>query len=94
MTYAPVVPFESSPLDAKSLAEIATASGGGATAAVGYAATGDLLVLLVVPAAIILCGAARGVGQALNIGLRYHLLRQMGVPDPGEPDQAIADEPE
>jgi hypothetical protein len=81
LTYAPVVPFESSLLSAKSLADLATA-GGGVGAAAGAYATGDLLLLLVVPAGIIICGAARGVGEALRIGLRVKLLNLMGVEDP------------
>lgn len=85
VTYVPVIPFESSPLGAKSLAELATASGS-VGAAVGYSATGDLLVLLLVPAGIIVCGAARGIGDALRIGLRSKLLRLMGVDDPERND--------
>ena len=54
-----------------------------ATASAGivflYAATGDPLVLIVVPAGIILCGAALGVAEALRRGLRVKLLDLFGV---------------
>lgn len=89
LAYSPVVPFESSPLGPKALSELATA-GGGVGAALGAYATGDPLLLLVVPAGIIVCGAARGVADALRIGLRSKLLELMGVEDPdrdaSEPD--------
>jgi hypothetical protein len=49
---------------------------------VGFAA-GHPVMLLVVPAGIILCGAATGIAQALQIGLRTHLLRVMGIEDDG-----------
>lgn len=88
VTYAPVIPFESSPLSGKSLAELATTGGGSVGAAIGFAQTGDLIVLLIVPAGIIVCGAARGVGEALRIGLRSKLLARMGVDDPELPAEA------
>jgi hypothetical protein len=78
LTYARVVPFESSPLDAKSLSELIT--GGGASAALAYI-TGHPLLALVVPGGIIVCGAARGIAEALRIGLRSKLLGLMGVHD-------------
>jgi hypothetical protein len=37
------------------------------------------ILLLLVPAGIILCGAATGIAQALRIGLCTHLLRLMGI---------------
>ncbi len=58
LTFAPVVPFEASPLGGKAIAEIVTAAGGSAGGAVGFAATGEPLLLIVVPAGIVLCGAA------------------------------------
>lgn len=85
LAYAPVVPFESSPLGPKALSELATA-GGGVGAAVGAYATGHPLLLLVVPAGIIVCGAARGISEALRIGLRARLLDLMGVEDPEQRD--------
>ena len=82
LAYAPVIPFESSPLANRSLAEILTTSGGTATAAAGYYATGDLLVVLAVPVGIIVLGAAQGVSEGLRIGLRSKVLAFMGVEDP------------
>lgn len=81
LAYSPVIPFEESPLQSKSLAEILAATGG--TGAVVGFAVGHPVLLLVVPAGIILCGAATGIAQALRIGLRAHILRLMGVEDPG-----------
>lgn len=91
LAYAPLVPFESSPLSAKALSDLA-AAGGGIGAAVGAYATGDPLVLLAVPAGIVVCGAAHGLAEALRIGLRARLLRLMGVDDPST-DQRESEPP-
>jgi hypothetical protein len=80
LTYSPVIPFGSSPLQGKALSELVTA--GGVGAAVGAFASDHPLLLLAVPAGIIVCGAARGVADALRIGLRSKLLELMGVEDP------------
>jgi len=84
LAFSPVVPFESSPVTSKSLGDLA-AAGGGIGGAIGAYATGHPLLLLAVPAGIIVCGAARGVSQALEIGLRAKLLGLMNVEDPGAP---------
>ena len=42
-------------------------------------AAGRPILLVVVPAGIIICGAATGIAQALQIGLRTHILRLMGI---------------
>ena len=89
LAYARVVPFEASPLTPKSLSDLA-AAGGGIGGALGAYVTGDPLLLLTIPTGIIVCGAARGVGQALEIGLRAKLLGLMNVDDP---DNAPNDEP-
>ncbi len=81
LAYAPLVPFESSPLAPRALSDLA-AAGGGIGAAVGAYATGDSLLLLAVPAGIVVCGAAHGLAEALRIGLRAKLLHLMGVDDP------------
>lgn len=91
LAYSPVVPFESSPLTRKSLSDLA-AAGGGLGGALGAYVTGDPLLLLTIPTGVILCGAARGVSQALEIGLRSKLLDLMGVEDP-EASKAPEDEP-
>jgi hypothetical protein len=82
IAYAPLVPFESSPLRGRSLAEIIAASGTAGAAVVGYHATGDPLMILKVPAGLIIAGAALGIAEALRIGLRAKVLGLMGVPDP------------
>jgi hypothetical protein len=88
LAYAQVVPFENSPLTPKSLSDLA-AAGGGLGGALGAYVTGDPLLLLAIPTGIIVCGAARGVSQALEIGLRSKLLNLMNVSDPN----ASTDEP-
>jgi hypothetical protein len=86
LAYAQVVPFESSPLTPKSLSDLA-AAGGGIGGALGAYVTGDPLLLLTIPTGIIVCGAARGVSQALEIGLRSKLLDLMHVEDPSAPTE-------
>jgi hypothetical protein len=81
VTYAPVVCFEQSPVSGKSLAELVTTASG-VSGAVGFLQTDNWLLLLIVPGGIIICGAARGISEALRIGLRTRLLRWMGVDDP------------
>jgi hypothetical protein len=90
--YAPVIPFESSPLGAKSLADLVTA-GGGVGAALGSYATGDPILLVVAAGGVIVCGAARGISDALRIGLRARILELMGVDDP-ERQGARDDDPD
>jgi len=55
LTRSDVIPFESSPLSSKSLAQV-SAMGEGAVTAIGTVATHDPLLLLAVPAGIIICG--------------------------------------
>jgi hypothetical protein len=81
--FTPIVPFESSPLGSKALVDLVTA-GGGAGAALGSYVTGDPILLIVAAGGIIVCGAARGISDALRIGLRARLLELMGVDDPGK----------
>jgi len=56
--------------------------GGAIGGALGAYITGEPLLLLTIPTGIIVCGAARGVSQALEIGLRSKLLGLMGVEVP------------
>lgn len=79
-----IVPFESSPLETKALIEIASSAG--ATAALGYFASEHPLILLTLPAGIVICGAAIGVGEALQQGLRAKILKLMGIRDPSKSD--------
>jgi hypothetical protein len=78
-----IIPFEASPLQTKSLVEITSTAG--ATAALGYFASEHPLILVTLPAGIIICGAALGVSEALQRGLRVKLLKLMGIRDPSEP---------
>jgi hypothetical protein len=70
-SYAEVIPFESSPLDAKSLASVVTsASGVGAGGYFGFlVAGGSPAAIITVPLGMIIGGAAAGVGRALEEGL-------------------------
>ena len=72
MSFERLIPFEESPLELESLAKLATtASGAGLGAYLGFVVFGaSPLLFIAVPAGIILCCAARGVGQGLEEGLR------------------------
>jgi hypothetical protein len=85
LAHETIIPFESSPLDAKSLTEIASATG--ATAALGYFGTDHPLILITLPAGIVICGAAIGVAEALRDGLRFKILKLLGLHDPSVPSQ-------
>lgn len=84
------IPFESSPLEGKTLTALVTATGS-AGAALGYAATSDPIVLVTVPAGIVIGGAALGVGAGLATGLadvvRQGVCRLMDVPGDEPPDR-------
>lgn len=81
VAFGDIVPFESSPLDARSLASIVTGSGVAAGAAVGFVVGAGVppLLLITVPAGMIICGAAAGIAAALDQGLKARLLRRLGV---------------
>lgn len=94
LAFEAVIPFESSPLGAKALATLVGATG--TTGAVlGYAATGEPLVLVTVPAGIVLAGAALGIGvgaaTGLAEGLHHQIARLMGVPDDRRPSDPTSD---
>src|SRR5262245_51923621 len=71
-----VVPVEHSPLKAEALATLVTkATGAGLGAFAGFVAFGaSPLLLVTVPAGMIICGAAKGVADALESGLRERLM--------------------
>jgi hypothetical protein len=77
IAYSEVVPFENSPLSGQALSKfVMTASGGALGAYAGFVAFGaSPLLLIVVPAGMILCGAAKGVADGLEQGLRERILR-------------------
>jgi hypothetical protein len=81
--FSKLIPFQESPIDLHSLAELAVkATGVGLGAYAGFVASGGTpLVLITVPAGMILCGAAAGFGRALEEGLRTRILSLMGVPE-------------
>lgn len=76
LAYANVIPFESSPLDAKSLASVVTsASGVGVGGYFGFVVSGGTPVAFItVPLGMIIGGAAAGVGRALEQGLYERVL--------------------
>lgn len=79
VTLEKLVPFEKSPLDAQSFANIATTASPWVVGAVmGFVAAGPTLPLLLVtvPLGIILCQTAKAVAE----GLEYQIRRLMGVP--------------
>jgi hypothetical protein len=71
-----IVPIEQSPLNAEALVTLVTkASGAGLGAFAGFVAFGaSPLLLITVPAGMIVCGAAKGIADALENGLRDRLL--------------------
>lgn len=76
LAFGNLILFRESPLDLHSLANIALkATGVGVGTYVGFVVSGGtLLALLTVPLGIIVCGAAMGVGKALEQGLNKRLL--------------------
>ncbi len=78
----PLIPFEESPLDFASIASLVSgASGVGIGAYVGFVVSGGTpLAIITVPGGMIIGGAAAGIGAALEKGLRYKILKAMGVP--------------
>jgi 4-hydroxybenzoate polyprenyltransferase len=76
-----VIPFEQSPLELQSLKDILIKGTGSAVGAyAGFVAAGSHpMVLVVVPAGIVLFGAAFGVAKALEDGLYEKLMGIMGV---------------
>ena len=76
ITCASVIPFEASPLSADSIGSIITkTSGTGMGAFVGYVLAGNTpMMLVLIPAGMILFGAAAGIASALEQGLRERIL--------------------
>lgn len=75
--YSDLVPFEQSPIDLESLGNLVVqASGAGIGAYAGFVIAGPTpLLLITIPAGMILCGAAKGIADALEQGLRERLIR-------------------
>jgi hypothetical protein len=70
-----VIPITQSPLGLESLARLVKLSTVGMGAAVGYMVVAYTpLLLITIPAGIIICGAAAGIGKALEEGLRKRML--------------------
>jgi hypothetical protein len=81
VAYAELIPFEGSLLRPHGLASIfASPSVLGIGALVGFVAAGGPtpLLLVTVPLGIVLVGAAKGIGEALETGLRGRILQAMG----------------
>ncbi|HEY8694269.1 MAG TPA: hypothetical protein VIR57_16190 [Chloroflexota bacterium] len=80
-----LIPFENSLLELSSLDQLikaASATGLGAYAAYQLV-NGSPLLAIALPAGVILMGAAKGVSQGLEEGLRLRLLEWMGVRNKG-----------
>ncbi|HET6505609.1 MAG TPA: hypothetical protein VFG42_02360 [Baekduia sp.] len=92
LAFEAIIPFESSPLGAKALASLIGATTGTTGAALGYAATGEPLVLVTVPAGIVIAGVALGIGvgtaTGLAEGIHHRITRLMGVPDLPQPPES------
>jgi len=72
-----LLPFEQSPLSLESLGKlVVSASGAGIGAYAGFVLAGPTpLLLITIPAGMIICGAAKGIADALEQGLRDRLVR-------------------
>lgn len=79
MAFDRIVPFEQSPLDMESLGKLViSATGAGVGAYAGFVlADSTPLLLITVPAGMIIFGAAKGVADALEQGLRERLLKYL-----------------
>jgi hypothetical protein len=79
LTFAPLVPFEQSPISLDSVASvISKASGVGLGAYAGFVVVvNSPLIFVTVPAGMIIFGAAHGVADALQKGLRDRVLKLM-----------------
>lgn len=80
LTFARVIPFEWSSLSADSLGNILTAQGHGDAGYMYYEETGTPILAIAIPAGIVLCGAASKVTEALQAGLRQHLVELINAP--------------
>lgn len=71
------IPFEMSPISLESIGKlVVSATGAGIGAYAGFVLAGSSPLLLVtIPAGMIICGAAKGIADALEQGLREKLLR-------------------
>jgi hypothetical protein len=74
LTFARVVPFEQPSLSADSLGNILTAQTHGEAGYMYHEATGTLLLAVVIPAGMVICGSALGMIRALESGLRQRLM--------------------
>ncbi|CEP35285.1 MULTISPECIES: hypothetical protein [unclassified Halomonas] len=75
VSMAAVFPFENSPLTAESIGSLLTKAGGcGAGTYIGFAVAGTTpLLFIAVPTGMIICGAAAGIAQGLEEGLRERI---------------------
>lgn len=75
LAFACDIPFENSPLSGETLIKLVTkATGAGIGAFAGFVAFGTSpFLLIMVPAGMVLCGAAKGIAEALESGLRERL---------------------
>lgn len=70
----PLIPFEESPLQALSLKDIVHATGVAVGAYVGFVVAGsNPLLFITVPAGMVICGAASGLGRGIEDGLRQRI---------------------
>ncbi|PCJ25085.1 MAG: hypothetical protein COA96_08040 [SAR86 cluster bacterium] len=71
-----VIPFENSPLGADSLGNLLKIGGYGVGAYIGFVVGGTTpLLFITVPAGMVICGAAAGIGQGLEVGLKSKITK-------------------
>lgn len=88
VSFAPVIPFESSPLQGNSLAGLVTSAGG----LVGAYMTHDPLLIITVPGGIIVCRAALHIGDGIGIAAKTLILRLVGIEDDAKAETRDAEE--
>lgn len=93
ISYAELIPFETSPISLHTLADIASYGATTATSVGLVAITHNPWLLITVPTGIVLCGAAQGVSKGLKTGLEYWTLRLLKAPvasttEPEPPEHA------
>jgi hypothetical protein len=90
-----MIPFEQSPIEMESLVNLVTsATGAGLGAYAGFVVFGSSppspLLFVAVPAGMILFGAAKGIADALEQGLRERLLKLLrGENDPPQDSASV-----
>ncbi len=83
VAYGDTIPTEGSDFRLHSLASLSVTVPAGMMSMAVASVAGTPAAVVVGLASIVLVHAAQGIGEGLHEGLRYRILRRMGVPDDG-----------